>query len=446
MQQIYNRQFIPGLDLAVYEEEVRFLVEQFGEKWISSPKGSNPLQQLMMRKDELATSELFAFASNLKTLWNQDSKWVKGQVRIIKEGHANNRQGAFFEINGLGLFNSATQRIIPARNNNPGTDGTCIVDEEKSLSISIKNYGVSIHHENFLRDARKAETLIVEQIEERKMAPMQLLIGSFKSYPEKSHWKVLTDRIGELLDRFVDAKSSQVYIIDDFWLVRPSELEDPEIYHSNKSSYQMLIASNYHKNEKKNLIDKLEEACANLNKHGKTESDSAKNAIVIRLSELASIVTCKTWADEYLELHPNKPISAIIFYQPTVAMSIDDGKKHIHNCYKVAHRHDERIEWLSEQHLQLSFPLGFMSTQPASLKVMKVNDGTFSADNLDDVYWYQSGHHYLKAVINESGNVSGYMSNPGSGVFVHSIWEPSFDSKTFIFGGHYPPDERLKII
>lgn len=446
MHQIFNRQLIPGLDLGVYEEEMRFLVEQFGEKWIFSPKGANPLQQLMARKDELATSELFSFASNLRTLWKQNSKWAKEQIKIIKEGNPNNRQGAFFEINGLGMFESLNQRIVPASRNNPGTDGACFINEEKILSISLKNYGISTHHENFLRDARKSETIIVELIQTMKPPPIQLLIGSFKSYPDKTNWKALTDQIDKILDDFIKTKASKLYMIDDFWLVRPSRIDESENYYNEKSSYQMLIVSNYHRNEKKNLVDKLEEACANLSKFGKLESETEKNALVIRLSELASITTCKAWANEYLEVNPNKPISAIILYQPTVATSTADGRKQIHNCYQVAHRNDEQIEWLYQKNLNLSFPLRLMSTHPANLKIMKAIDQTLSDDNLEEVYWYQSGNHYMKSEINEDGSVSGYVGSPGSGIFVHSVWEPSVDSGAVTFGGYFPPDERLKII
>ncbi|GAB4053562.1 hypothetical protein GCM10028810_59420 [Spirosoma litoris] len=417
------------------------------DKWISSPSGTHPLQKLWSRKDYMATNELYFFGLNLTKLKEQNPKWVNEQVRHIKEGMHNNRLGAFFEINALGILSTDDQLIKPAKANNPGIDGVLTLPTGKHMQLSLKNYGDSSHYQKIITNGKWIEKHLASILKEKGIVSIQIVIDAVKRYPEKEDWDNLLEQLPNILDQY-DPNEPKVMTISDFWLLMIFNIHDDfQSFHQDHNSYTLLLTSVYHKNEKNNLFSKLEEACANLNKHHKNEDPNTINVVMIHIPELGSITACKQWATEYFDQYPDKPISGVLLYQPTIANNLTSGNKFINNCFQFAVRQDRFDTWNAERYnINFLVPVGRISEEPVINKLAFIINGEKKYEDLSDRYWFQSGHHYLKQVVQPDGSIVGNIKNLASGVFAHAILEPFPGQAAILLEGHFPPEDKLTIL
>lgn len=132
----------------------------FKDDWLSLENGDHPLQLLWNRSDILSTLELYIFGEALRQMNLVNSKWLKGQIKLIKGNDENNRRGAFFEIIGLSYFINSSSKLIPAPNSKPGFDATILSNEQKTY-ISSKSFGRSKHDREFENEAKETEEQIL---------------------------------------------------------------------------------------------------------------------------------------------------------------------------------------------------------------------------------------------------------------------------------------------
>jgi len=449
MEYFNNRQNPTKATKSELEEIFKCIAENFSYKWLKMVHGSHPLQQLWNRKDAMSTNELYFFGSCLKSLLSVDANWVKQQVSLIKNGQINNRQGAFFEINALGMLLSKDQIVRPARGNNPGFDGVLSISDLKSMRISLKNYGDSSHYKDCVDNASKFEIALKEVLKEKNTHPLQIIIHSpTNAFPSKSNWQDLTNSLPQILENITlgEAKS---FGISDFWLFMYRDLKKDEHqeFHTSFNSYILIISIPYHKNEEKNLLDKLDEACYNLTKHANWESDDVINAIFVHIPESASIKKCNEWAEDYLINYPEKPITMIILYQPTVATNIEKDTSFIHHCFKFAVRRDKFAKWNTlNKTIDLNLPIGVISEEPIQNKIIAEFNEKIDVVDLGDLYIYQRGNIYIKGNSAADGYQVGNVQRIASGVFSHSIIQLFPDQPALMFSGHYAPIDKLIIL
>ncbi len=422
------------------------LADHFSHKWLKSNR-SHPLQQLWNRKDALSTNELYFFGSCLGSLAEKNPRWVRQQIAFIKSDHLNNRQGAFFEINALGILSTNSQDVKPAKGNMPGYDGILTMGTGKTMRISIKNYGDSAHFREFNSNASNVEKSLVEVLKEKDIKSVQIIIDAVKGYPTQANWKKLKELLPTALVDVVEGKP-KVFAIDDFWAFMYGDLKDGyQTIHPSYNSYSLLIASPYHKNEEKNLLDKLDDACANLIKHSNTEDENVINTVFIHLPELASIMKCKEWVENYFLQFPDKPITGVILYQPTVATDIDTDQSFIHHCFQVVFQNDKFAKWnnLSEE-INFTIPVGIVNDIPSEFKVILEVDGKKETTLLNDKYTFQRGNLYLQQRKSTDGTITGNITRLSSGIFTHSVFEPFPGQGSFILSGNFPPIDKLLIL
>lgn len=312
------------------EEVFKAIADHFSLKWLNS-RGAHPLQMLWHRNDTLATNELFSFGAHLKKLNEVDPKWTKKQVAQIKTGQSNNQLGAFFEIAALGILATDKQNVKPTKGNNPGFDGILSFDDSKEMRISLKNYGMSAAQRDFQNNAAILEKELPSMLKARKITASQIIVDAVKGYPEKNDWVELKKQLPLIIDEY-EVDNPKSFAVNEFWLVIIGDLknEDQE-FHPFSNSYTLLITSIFHKNEQKNLFDKLDDACNNLTKHSSVEDHQIINVAFVHLPLSASILSCKKWAQEYFDHFPQKPITGIILYQPTVATDLEKDTTFIHH-------------------------------------------------------------------------------------------------------------------
>jgi len=65
-----------------------------------------------------------------------------------KTGNSNQVKGALFEILGIGYM-ADKSKVTPTKDNQPGYDAIVQIKQDLELRVSIKNYSLSIHQNNF---------------------------------------------------------------------------------------------------------------------------------------------------------------------------------------------------------------------------------------------------------------------------------------------------------
>lgn len=446
MDYFENRQNVTKQSAEELNTIFKCIADNFSHKWIKSSKG-HPLQQLWKRKDALSTNELYFFGDCLKRLSEIDPKWVKNQISQIKSDHSNNRQGAFFEIIGLGILSTSEQIVSPTKGNNPGFDGVLSLNEVKSMRISIKNYGDSLHYQEFISYSQKVEKKLKEILKDNSITSIQVVIDSPKSYPSKQDWENLLNQIPNILLNYKSGEP-KAFSISDFWFFMYGDLKDDyQKLHEGFNSYTLIISSTFHKNEEKNLLDKLDEACYNLIKHSQNESDDLINVVFIHLSESASIIQCSEWVNNYFISNSEKPITGIILYQPTVSSNLVKDNNFIHHCFQLIFRNEKFIRWNSlNKQINFCLPVGIIDNNPSENKlIFKQNEEKHTID-IKNKYMFQRGNLYLEGKEDEKGTVTGNVKRIASGVFAHSVFQPFPDQPAFVLSGHFPPVDKLLIL
>ncbi|MDO9000996.1 MAG: hypothetical protein Q7W45_14610 [Bacteroidota bacterium] len=443
MASVYNRQNALKINDQELDTVLKIVEDTFEKNWLCEKK-DNPLQKLWERRDSLSTNELFSLGICLQRLNGIDSNWVKKQVKIIKTGPSNNRIGAFFEVFGLGFLGSES-RIIPSKENQPGYDGILNLDAGKSMRISLKNYGISAHQKDFIKNSEQIELLIKQLLSKHNLPPLQVLIESPENYPVQKDWNNLKKYLPTLFERFKKNKEDRTMIIDRSWVILLPDLGNRgQAFHKIQKSYTLIITSKYHKNEENNLFDKLNDACHNLTKHSNIETKDIINFVFIHLPTSASIKNCTTWVENYFRDYPNKPISGVILYQPCVASDFLNQKTFISHCFSIKIKADKFLEWNNNlKQIDFGIPVGIIANEPATLKL--IVDDSMSV-SIDDRYIYQRGNHYLTAVKGTDGSLGGNITKVSSGIFTHLAIKPFEDQQEVIISGRFEPEDELMIL
>jgi len=318
------------------EEEINlslsYLVNYFDQEWLSDKENCNPVSELWKRKDWLATNELFSLGSFIKHLKTVDESWLTEQIKLVKGKSANNTKGALFEIQALGYLIPQND-IVPAKENQPGFDAVLNVNEV-DFRISLKNFRISKSQSTFNDNVKSFEPHLRAFLEYAKLNKVQILIDSMTAFPEKKDWKKLKKRMPDIINEYKRSKTPLYAFEDKSWVVMILELKDAE-YSEDHLSYSLIATSVYHKNEEKNIISKIEDACANLLKHSPKETNTLKNTLFIHIPPATSINNCFKWASSYFQENPNKAISAAIFYQPSLTTNLEKDNTFIHHCFKI---------------------------------------------------------------------------------------------------------------
>jgi hypothetical protein len=420
----------------------KLIVDFFHKDWLER-KGTHPLQQLWARKDSLSTIELFAFGYSLDKFMKIDPQWLAHQVSQIRNGDENNRRGAFFEILGLGYFDTEKIKIVPAKVTQAGFDGLIEFNNGSSIRLSLKNYGISTHHKMFLQEAKKIEEFLKTLLQTSKLISIHVFIDSPLKYPDHADWKLLHDNLPELIDGFQNKQ--QLLAIGDSWFVLLNSLDlEGKKFHAGSRSYTLIISSPYHKNEEQNLFSKLDEACYSLSVHSAVEDTKTINFAYIHLPITASVSNCAQWVNDYLSSHSDKPISGVVMYQPSVVVDLESNTTFITHCFLT--RHNNRYtEWLNSNgsnSIPIKVPVGRVTQVPTEYNLV-IGNKMISVDNR---YIFQSGHHYIYGEQRKEGTIEGNISKIASGIFTHLILKPFPNKSEIIISGNFEPEDELIIL
>lgn len=421
------------------------IINTFGEEWLDS-EGDHPIQILWKRKDFIATNELYTLGYSIQNLRKVNNTWVDNQITLILGNDKNNRRGAFFELIGLSFFMNPNNKVIPAKAYQCGYDGILELQNRARIYVSMKNYGISIKHGEFLTKAKNIECIAVRTIKEKRVRDISIIIDCPNRYPIDLDWDLLESKLPGIINSFENKPC--IMIVQNTWYIVLHNLKEiGKEFHERYNSYTCIITSPYHKNEELNLYSKLDEACYGLSKHSIIEDDSSINIIFVHLPISGSVNNCMKWASEYFLNNSDKPISGIFFYKPEVVQDETGKTTFIHHCFNMQ-MNDKYNKWCLTNkinNINLCIPVGKVSSSP-SLGQMVFSNG--SIIDIDNRYIFQSGNHYLKSQLKENGSVVGDINKVASGIFTHCIlklpyWKEGEEVK---ISGRFAPSDELLIL
>jgi hypothetical protein len=431
----------------ISEQEVTNVLDiiksAFDEGWLIDAAGQTPLQILWKRPDVFATQELYNFGTSLQKMASVNKTWVDGQIIQAKSNHKNNQRGAIFEIFSLGFLHHPPQTVDPASNSNPGFDGIVHLSPAKKIRLSLKSYGMSSHEMEFNRFASEFEQEFVKEIQKRGIHSIQLFIDAYELLPSPEKWKELKGMIPEILNRYKFGELVK-FTVKDYWSVMMLNINDNKQYSKKHASYLLMITSEIHKNEYQNVYDKLDDACNNLVKHHGTEDHSICNTVMVHMPPNVSIERCKFYVEQFFAERPDKAISLVMLYQPSIVSNTTYTSKHINHCIQMVSPAGKFEAFLNgtEIHPQIGIPIGVLTDTPAATYMVPTTGG--KPFPVHERYLYQRAHFYVEVPVNLEGSTEGNIKKLAPGIFEHPVLEIPGQGE-LIFGLRQPPDDALLI-
>lgn len=313
-----QRQNVLRAPVREIEDRLDAVAQAFGETWLEG-SGTLPLQQLWKRHDALATNQLVWFGDAIIGMRVMDARWTDGELSKVKSGDVSNRKGAEFELLGLNIF-AKRHRVVPAVGSNPGYDGTLEFTDAARLALSLKNYGRSTHEQAVQEKGAKLETAFLKAMMETSRNGIDLRIIA-THYPSDADWDRLIASLPNIMASNPGIPGHAAR--DGIWTVMMQPLSGFEPRTAPSLSYQVIVLTPLHKNERQNLISKLDEAYANAQKHAKQDSDLCRG-VLIHLPENASVKSCESWAREYFADRPDGLVDLVLLYQTNVVALSQD--------------------------------------------------------------------------------------------------------------------------
>lgn len=387
-----------GNDHQQVVELFELLVDHYTLEWLESD-GFNPIQQLWLRSDEVATIELLALASGIKIMESVNAPWLKKQIKKTKQSNFNNSKGAVFEIICFGMLHGDKMPVALPKNDQPGYDGILNIDDTRKIRLSLKNFGLSEHERVFRLYSQYLEKKVVQSLYRYDLKPFQVIVIFESGYPGRNDWLYLIKNIDFILSGLQETPKQLIStkhrdIRFGTWSIYCKEMEDLE-YDILLKSYTFCIMGSHHHNEQMRIFGKIDKACENLLKHSKHESSTVKNALFISIPNTSDIETCNEWVKQYFKLHPEKEISFIALYQSYLSWSIPIRSQVIGHRILDNFRKERFEGWPDDK---LKFEITLFAGR--MLKVTRSGFGIQRDGKFEDiltmknVYSYQRGREY----------------------------------------------------
>lgn len=421
-------------DTGEIERRLKAVSVAFGSDWLFGPT-TNPIAALAQRKDALATNQLVILGAAIEAGNAENPQWVRRQVNKIKGKNDGERRGATFELVALNMLRVPGRTVTPTANNFPGYDLVVTLADSAKMAVSLKNLAASTHERSFLREARAVEAAFEGAL--RDQGCNGLVLGALaSSLPEAGDWKALTESLPALIEQSKRQAPGGIWGHEKWAAVVRNAPAEVGALSQNYLSHQVFIASPFHPNEEKNLIDRLEDAAVNARKHALADPAIA-HAVMIRVGEHMSLPPFGDWAQDYLDQHPAGPIDLVLLYQLAM-VEIGESSLLQHAIMPKFARSFAR--WArSERALAFNVVVGVGSATGSALQMAGFEDRS-----IERMYVHQSGEFY-QLVDRQAGKPTEMrVRNLASGITQHAVVRWPDGSET-VLGGIFPPTNSVTL-
>lgn len=391
-----------------------------GEVWLKKSKNVNhPIVKLWGRKDAMATNELVNFAYAVTVMEGIDPKWTAQTMKIVAGRDYNNAHGAIFEILALSAFAEGGCEVIPAPVGCPGIDGTLRFGDS-TVNLSLKYYGMSNAESNFRALMDNANRAFVKELCKTGKLSAQIML-SMKRYADtpkekEAVIKAVREAVALYGERAcITTLESDIcnIIMRPIGLYRLAETERSHVF---------VATSPLHKNEYKNLSDKIDDARENLERYRPEQSDSEYNGVVVHLHESADIDAYQKDVQSYFNSRPDIPISFVMLYQALITSDEKNETTSVTHIIKPVFSVERVIKPKGPRPVpHIEFFLGNGTDEPP--KKLLCADGR-SIVELKNVYYYQKGEIFQQAEVFSDGSIGGTLSSLSPGIKLSAVMPP----------------------
>lgn len=395
---------------------------------------NNVISKVYSRTDAIATTELYTFADCINKIETVDKKWLARHIEKIEANkNPNNIFGSLWEIIFAGILIGSNIPIILHPDSNPGIDISAQI-QNITVNFSLKRYDKSAYYKNLELMYNK----ILTTIKNYKKSNLKVIIF-LKKYPEDQSISAICKKIVSF--NFKENRYSEDN--ERFLLIISTNIDTDRHLSKQFHSYQLTLISELHKNEKKNLYDKIDDAIENLQKFKK----DGLNVLVMHINQNMPIDSIEKYTKEYFENKSAQDIDAIVFYQPCIISDMHNTQlchvlKFILNESKFSGKDILQTEnvfadWKPQK---INFPVGVISS--ASCQNLLIIDN--KKLNINERYMIQNGEIYQEIVANNEGILEGDLSKLSMGIRLHSVIQ--IDNQLLSVKGNFPLKDELELI
>ena len=312
--------------------KLKILDKYFDNKWLNG-NSQHRFVNLIKRKDYYSTVELLNFAHALNLL-NCDAdfnteNWLKEQCKLIKGKDINNSNAAFFEILILGFLHSDHYIVKPTPMGHKGYDGIITFKNNDAINISIKNYKNTKYNDIFTNKCKNLDNRIYSLFFNKIKLSYDISIF-IDEYPNdfENGCNEIINAITENASKFIGKANDILIIIEKVKCKVVLKLSNPEKL-SKKISHRLFVACKHHKNEIKNLLDKIQDAVDNISKYSQS-SNKLKNYVIIHTNDILKVSDVKSIIEKNVNL---KDVHSIILLQPLITHEFNNQNIHMNYFY-----------------------------------------------------------------------------------------------------------------
>ncbi|MFA7356945.1 MAG: hypothetical protein WCY97_07675 [Methanothrix sp.] len=399
-----------------YIKSRRIISDLFSEEWLTS-SGNNELQKLWERTDWIALTEILVFGHCLEKCKSFDEKVTMDLVEKIKiSSNRNERRGSIYEILVAGAYYNTGRFVVefPAKRDNPGYD-LKLTQGDINILISIKTHGLFQRTEDFAEKSKEVRSIIKHNIID---GCNSVFIVNDKSYPGILDWYCLQENLPSLLNsrakKIINGWSIYVNYSPPMSQLQHEYLGIEGHISTKKPSYMLYLNTKIHQNDLETLVQKIDGACENLQKH--TKNSKSINIVLVRVPREIDLKSCKLRINDYFINRPQSTISGVFLHQPEFAFGDSKAESLVH-CYEFII--NPRGSELSNDTINLipKYIAGLWNQ--GSRPIMFVTDTSDIISNDIEYYKYSSGHIFYRPI---KGNGKRRMIN---GI----LWEPDVPPK-----------------
>ena len=408
------------------ENKINILNKQF-----HFPIKDSIVKNIFNQTDSTSTIELYTLADAIENCNKISSNWVEKHIKLI-ERDANNAYGSLWEIIFGGILIDSGVNVILEKDSNPGIDVSANI-WNTDFHFSLKRYESSTHYNNLGLFFDKLKPIIEKFKEE-----ITNIIIYLQNYPDSTTLSNIEKKLREEL-RKSNQSNTNTYSINEpgkFSITINHNINQyNEINRTHKcSSFNIILVSELHKNEKKNLFDKITDAIDNLIDHKK----NGINIIGIHLNQFSPIDAIEKFINEYFQTHQTSKIDGIILYQPNIF--INSSMNNITHVIRF-----------------IKNPKSTMPNPNGQIPVIKVTTGNISMQSIPNVinisptlilpltekYYFQYGKIYTD-MKDENGKKSGNCFKIGPNISVIPTLQEN--GKILAIEGKFSKTDRLFLI
>lgn len=394
---------------------IQAVEDLFSDEWLKKNEGHR-LQLLWARRDYLSTNELYSFGKAINRLKQHNLTWLQSTASEIKKS-IHTSHGLITEIIIVGSLSTEKGIVKPCPKSYPIYDYTIDFDSGYRYKVSVKNFDISEHEKVFKERCDLIRKTFKNYLKHYKTS------GSLHVFCCKH---ILTEEITrEICFFIVQMKEHGNYFFEKLGVV----VKFHEVAHFNKkvllhSSDMVMILSNQHYNEQRNIESKIKLANNSLLKDPADKFSIKK--LIIRLGETTDIKQIKKYVENIAEDDANCGFDICMIMQPTVCSNLRNNSTEIVNSilivprqyYSLSDNFPDKLENTGLVNMELG--VGSISFEEAPRVLMDGN--TITDLDLSKHYVYQQGDVYLK-MQKKGGVYSGEFTKYVPGVQSHLVFK-----------------------